>query len=82
LSGLLLRSREITEGSGEAQIWTGVQPSTARYGGYTTAAAELRAAVDELLAAAVAADRAAGAPWEEIGAALEVDASTARRTYR
>ncbi|MEV4360201.1 hypothetical protein [Nonomuraea sp. NPDC049625] len=35
-----------------------------------------------VLAAAVAADRAAGATWEEIAAILDVSSDTAARRYR
>ncbi|GHF74132.1 hypothetical protein GCM10010218_64080 [Streptomyces mashuensis] len=51
-------------------------------GRYTTAALEVLDQAHGLVAAAVAADRAAGADWASIGAALGVSADTASRRYR
>jgi enamine deaminase RidA (YjgF/YER057c/UK114 family) len=50
--------------------------------GYTAAALPLHAQARAVLAAAVAADRAAGATWDEIAAVLEVSTDTASRRYR
>ncbi|TJZ41219.1 hypothetical protein FCH28_37685 [Streptomyces piniterrae] len=49
---------------------------------YTRATLELVETVHQALAAAVAADRAAGRGWTEIGEALGVSADTAARRYR
>ncbi|MGW2725118.1 hypothetical protein [Streptomyces sp. NPDC001492] len=49
---------------------------------YTRAALDIVAAAGELLAAAVAADRAAGDGWHEIGRPLGVSPDTAARRYR
>jgi hypothetical protein len=63
---------------GQKAIWkrTRVEP-----GGHAAAALGLAAAAGALMDAAVAADRADGASWEQIGQALGVDASTARRRF-
>jgi hypothetical protein len=50
--------------------------------GYTRAALDVAAAVEDLVAAAVAADRVAGHSWEQIGQVLGVSADTAARRYR
>ncbi|WP_406314707.1 hypothetical protein OHA77_40205 [Streptosporangium sp. NBC_01639] len=50
--------------------------------GYAAAALPLLAHARAVLAAAVAADRAAGATWDEIGAVLDVSPDTAARRYR
>ncbi|MEU3902033.1 hypothetical protein [Streptomyces sp. NPDC045251] len=55
--------------------WTGA-------GRYTRAALEVLGSAVDLMAAAVAADRAAGSNWAEIGATLGVSADTASRRYR
>ena len=55
--------------------WTGA-------GRYTRAALEVLGEAAALVAAAVAADRAAGSNWTEIGATLGVSADTASRRYR
>ncbi|MFJ2478257.1 hypothetical protein ACIOWI_35820 [Streptomyces sp. NPDC087659] len=49
---------------------------------YTRAALQLLEAAHEAMAAAVAADRAAGAGWAAIGATLGVSEDTAARRYR
>ncbi|MEU1816785.1 hypothetical protein ABZ543_16500 [Streptomyces roseifaciens] len=49
---------------------------------YTRAALDLLAAAHTAVAAAVAADRAAGDGWAAIGAALGVSEDTAARRYR
>ncbi|WP_433258261.1 hypothetical protein ACQPYK_22965 [Streptosporangium sp. CA-135522] len=49
--------------------------------GYTAAALPLLALARAVLATAVAADRAAGATWDEIAAVLDVSADTAARRY-
>ncbi|MCG0068450.1 hypothetical protein L0F81_35185 [Streptomyces tricolor] len=51
-------------------------------GRYTTAALRVLDEAHRLVAAAVAADRAAGCDWALIGAALGVSADTASRRYR
>lgn len=55
--------------------WTGA-------GRYTRAALEVLGSAADLMAAAVAADRAAGSNWAEVGATLGVSADTASRRYR
>lgn len=50
--------------------------------GYTNAALPLLAQARAVLAAAVTADRAAGATWDEIAAILDVSPDTAARRYR
>ncbi|MFD8534304.1 hypothetical protein ACFV0L_43540 [Streptosporangium canum] len=50
--------------------------------GYTAATLPLVARARAVLAAAVAADRAAGATWSEIAAVLGVSDDTAARHYR
>jgi hypothetical protein len=50
--------------------------------GYTAAALPLVARARAVLAAAVAADRAAGGTWAEIAAVLDVSPDTAARRYR
>jgi hypothetical protein len=50
--------------------------------GYTREGLPMLARARALLAAAVATDRAAGATWEEIAAALDVSADTAPRRFR
>lgn len=54
------------------------QPGVSR-GQFTSAAVQLRAQVDQVLNAAAAADRAAGATWDDIGQAMGVDGVTANR---
>lgn len=49
--------------------------------GYTASALPLFALARAVLAAAVAADRAAGASWDEIAAVLDVSPDTAARRY-
>jgi hypothetical protein len=51
-------------------------------GRYTAAALDVLDEAHRLVAAAVAADRAAGCDWALIGAALGVSADTASRRYR
>ncbi|MEO3889497.1 hypothetical protein [Nonomuraea sp. B5E05] len=50
--------------------------------GYTNAALPLLAQARAVLAAAVTADRAAGATWDEIAVVLDVSPDTAARRYR
>jgi hypothetical protein len=50
-------------------------------GGHAAAVAGMAAMVRQLEAAAVAADRAAGATWAQIGAPLGLSADAARRRY-
>ncbi|WP_435280076.1 hypothetical protein [Streptomyces sp. 1222.5] len=49
---------------------------------YTRTALELLQAAHEAMAAAVAADRAAGSGWAAIAAALDISEDTAARRYR
>ncbi|MEV1178320.1 hypothetical protein [Nonomuraea sp. NPDC049784] len=50
--------------------------------GYTAAALPLLAQARAVLAAAVAADRATGATWDELTAVLDVSPDTAARRYQ
>ncbi|GAA4932788.1 hypothetical protein GCM10023334_040320 [Nonomuraea thailandensis] len=50
--------------------------------GYTAAALPLLAHARTVLAAAVTADRAAGASWDEIAVVLDVSSDTAARHHR
>ncbi|WP_189867110.1 hypothetical protein [Streptomyces poonensis] len=63
--------------------WDRARPELGRPGApYTRAALELLEAAHLAVAAAVAADRAPGDGWAEIGAALGVSEDTAARRYR
>lgn len=64
--------------------WYGLKPPAdwADAGRYTRAALEVLGETADLMAAAVAVDRAAGSTWAEIGATLGVSADTASRRYR
>jgi hypothetical protein len=64
--------------------WYGLKPPAGWTGAgrYTRAALEVLGSAADLMAAAVAADRAAGSNWAEIGATLSVSADTASRRYR
>ncbi len=62
--------------------WNRPEPDLGRPGApYTRAALTLLEAAQQAVAAAVAADRAAGDGWAEIGGALGVSADTAARRY-
>ncbi|MFG3158116.1 hypothetical protein ACGF7W_39455 [Streptomyces sp. NPDC048219] len=63
--------------------WRELAPERGRAAGqYTRAALEVLEAARLVVAAAVAADRAAGDDWAAVGEALGVSADTASRRYR
>jgi len=66
-----------------AQISRGWLPGSVMLppGGHAAAVAGLAGLAAELEAAAVAADRAAGATWAQVGAALGLSADAARKRY-